>query len=151
MEFEELPAGKNIVVAGIGNSMRGDDGISIYVARQLKKKGYSRIYICQAAPENYLTKICDHNPNTVLFIDAVELGENPGKIKLTKAKEVSAGFTTHNAGLDMVAEFISNDCGADIYIIAVQPESLEGKITGKVREAGDKIVNMLEEKLCMNQ
>ncbi len=151
MVLENISPKKNIIVAGVGNLMRGDDGVGIYTVKKLKKKGFKQVYNCQTTPENYLSKICRNSPDLVLFIDAVELGKTPGYIDIKKAKEVSAGFTTHNSGLDLVAEFIQNDCGADIYVIAVQPEKLEGNMSEEVKTAGDKIASILEEKLCMNR
>ncbi|MGM0441495.1 MAG: hydrogenase maturation protease [Elusimicrobiota bacterium] len=152
MKLEELaPAGKNTVIVGVGNLNRGDDGIGIYTVKKLIDKGYTKIYNCQTTPENYLAKICSHSPDIVLFVDAVELDEKPGKVKIIEARKVSAGFTTHNAGLDMVAEFIHSDCGAKVYIIAVQPGKLDGKMSEKVQKTGDEIIKELEEKICMNQ
>lgn len=152
MQFGDIPISKNTVIMGIGNPDRGDDAVGIFVSEELKKKGARRIFSCYEVPENYITKVCDMDPDTVVFIDAVNMNSEPGAIVIMDPADVSRGITTHNAGLDILADFIRNSCDAEIYLVAVQPAGLEGKqLTPRIRSAGEKIIDVLGEKLCTNQ
>lgn len=151
MEISEVPASDNIVIMGVGNPARGDDGVGVFVAEELIKRSLKKVFNCHEVPENYLTKVCSLKPDVVLIIDAVDIGTAPGTIKLLKAEDVSQGITTHNAGLDILSEFIRSSCNSEIYIVAVQPERLHGGMSDRVKEAGEKIVNIIGEKLCTSQ
>lgn len=147
MKIDEIPIGTNTVIMGVGNPLRGDDGIGAFVAQELIKKGLKRVFNCCEVPENYLSKVCSLNPDVVLIVDAVNIREAPGTIKLLKAEDVSGGITTHNAGLDILQEFIKNSCNSEVYVVAVQPGRLQGNMSDRVKEAGEKIINIIGKKL----
>lgn len=152
MDINTIPISSSTVIAGIGNPDRGDDQIGIYVAQKLVEAGLDRVFICGTSPENYLTKICGLSPDLVIFVDAVDTGDEAGSIDFLNPEDVSQGISTHDAGLDMVSEFIYNSCGAMVVIAGVQPARLSGEwMTEKVKDAGDRLARLLGEKLCMKQ
>ena len=148
MKIEDISFEKNTVVMGIGNPARGDDGIGSFIASELINRGLDIVIDCREVPENYITKACNMRPNTVIIIDAVNMGEMPGAIRILDSESIFQGITSHNAGIDIISNFIKNSCNARIYILAIQPGNLAGDMTESVKEAGKKIINYLSDKLA---
>ena len=142
---------KNLLIVGIGNTLKGDDGAGCEVIRRLKIKGQLSFYLLDAgsAPENYTKKIKDYKPKTIIFIDAVSMSELPGTIKMIDEKEISSGyFTTHNMPLNLFIDYIKQETKSEIFFVGIQPKSVkigEG-LSAEVQKSAEKLV----EKLCMN-
>ena len=43
-------------------------------------------------------------------------------------ENVFQGITSHNAGIAIMSGFIKNSCGAEIYLLGIQPESLHIRV-----------------------
>ena len=67
-----------VVILGIGNTLRSDDGAGSILASRIRDKAPYIVYDCGASPENYLGKIVQDKPDTVLIIDAADFGAKPG-------------------------------------------------------------------------
>lgn len=151
MEFEQLNLDKNTVIMGVGNLLRGDDGIGVYVAEQLIDLGFNGVFNCREVPENYLVKVCKKNPKKVLIIDAADIGGDAGELIFLTGESFHQGISTHTAGIDVISEYIKKTCGADVFVAAVQPSCFEGEFSLEVLNTGKKLVSILKDKLCMNQ
>jgi hydrogenase 3 maturation protease len=115
-----------VVIACVGNELRGDDGVGPFVARLLHPGGATRVVDCGETPENYLGVIAAHRPEKVLIIDAAYFGGAPGEIRAVKKSEISGGgASTHDAILTLFAEYIEAQTGAETFFIAIQPERSE--------------------------
>ncbi|MBN2406969.1 MAG: hydrogenase 3 maturation endopeptidase HyCI [Elusimicrobia bacterium] len=143
MDIEDIPIGSSTVILGIGNIDRGDDGVGAYIAEELISKGRENVFNCGEVPENYITKVCGLAPAIAIFIDAVQLGKDPGTVEFLDIEECTQGLTTHNASLCMVAEFLRSSCGSEIIFIGIQPGTLSGGMSEKVREAADMIIKVM--------
>ncbi|MFH1415270.1 MAG: hydrogenase maturation protease [Elusimicrobiota bacterium] len=143
MQIKNIPFTENSVIMGIGNLSRGDDGIGVFISEKLAENNSIKVISCYEIPENYLVKVSNMNPDTVVFIDAVNMNKSPGSIEVLHAEEVSQGLGTHNTGLDVLAEFISGSCGAEIFVVAIQPGNICGNINPEVREAGIRVIEVI--------
>ena len=111
----------NVVVVGIGNAMRGDDGFGVALAEGLKGRISASVIITGSTPENHIKTIRDSRPDTILVLDAAELGEKAGSVKLIKKRDIPLyGLSTHNASLALFFDFLESDTKADIFMLAVQ-------------------------------
>ncbi|MDA3793012.1 MAG: hydrogenase 3 maturation endopeptidase HyCI [Elusimicrobia bacterium] len=147
MDTDRLKRAGRIVVMGVGNPDRGDDAVGAYVAEILINAGYSNVFNCLSVPENYLVKVNALNPDTIIIADAVNMNESPGFFKLIEPEKIQQGITTHNAGLDMIAEFLRMSGKAEILILAIQPETVSGAASmgPAVKKAADEIIERLKE------
>ncbi len=69
-----------IVVIGIGNLFRGDDGVGPMVARLLKDQAPAQVRVVEQSRETFaLIELWDKT-DTVIVIDAVVSGAQPGTI-----------------------------------------------------------------------
>jgi len=66
-----------VCVCGVGNRMRGDDGIGPKVIEELEKTHSNEKDIllldAQANPENFVRDIENFKPDKLIIIDAVEI------------------------------------------------------------------------------
>jgi hydrogenase 3 maturation protease len=133
-----------IVLVGVGNTDRGDDGVGSVLAR---KMGFIDAGV---SPENFLEKIVTERPDTVLIIDAADCGGAPGEVKLFDAADIApGGLSTHALSLDMTREYLEGRLpGVKVVLLAIQPDVLKGDtLSPAVRGACDAIEKALDELL----
>ncbi|NQT95340.1 MAG: hydrogenase maturation peptidase HycI [Candidatus Omnitrophica bacterium] len=146
MEIKNILKGK-VVIVGIGNIMKGDDGFGPLLVEKLKDK---TPFVCidgQTAPENYTGKIAKENPDTILLVDAVHMDLNPGVYKILKKDEIAnSGLTTHNMSPAMLIEFLENSTGAEIYLLGMQPKSINfgDEMSSEAKEALNNIAEEIK-------
>ena len=138
-----------VVMIGVGNPLKGDDGAGPFFIKQLKKwdcpspsgrKGLSQIFLtgrnkkgtvpvlvdAGEVPENYTGAITKAKPDTILIVDAADFGGKPGEIKMFGAGEINkAGFTTHSMSLNVFTEYLKQETGAEILLLAIQPKTVK--------------------------
>ncbi len=151
-ELKKRLKGK-IVVVGIGNPLRGDDGAGPALICQLKsgtQKTNPLIELIDAGevPENYLSKIATLKPDTVVLVDAADFDAPPGTMKIISPQDIpERGFSTHTASLKLTIQYLKSETDADIFLLGIQPRSIqlgEG-ISAPVKKTIDKIVDMIGE------
>ncbi len=115
-----------VVYMGIGNILRGDDGIGPELVARLSDKG---LYTVDAGtvPENYIRSVARLDPDTVVIIDAVHLDREPGAVELLDRNDIegSTGFTTHTLSPTLVMERLEEETGARVVMLAIQPGTIE--------------------------
>ena len=110
----------------MGNELRGDDAVGLFVVRDLKKfKGANlSVFDGQTTPEIFIKPICELNPSHVLIIDAAELQTEPGTWRLLSKDEIDTGlFTTHMIPATDIAKEIEQRCRAQVGFLGIQPKS----------------------------
>jgi hydrogenase 3 maturation protease len=135
-----------VVIACIGNQLRGDDGVGPLVATLLKPTERVSVVDCGETPENYLGVIADHHPEKVVIVDAAYFGGIPGEIKVVKKSEIGGGgASTHDAILTLFAEYLEAETGAEAFFIAIQPESSQvgGVLSSKVEAAARELASAM--------
>lgn len=112
----------SVAVIGIGNPLRGDDAAGCEVAQRLQGRSTALVVNAEEIPESHLVRIATARPDTVLFVDAVDLGAVPGSVAVLEAKQM-VGYcpSTHRVPLGLLMECLRRDTGADVFLIAVQP------------------------------
>jgi len=113
------------VIVGIGNELNGDDGFGVHVAGELGSSG--RIISIQAhtVPENFISKIAGEKPSHVIFIDAADLGAEPGTLELLSPGDLARVKTvTHRIPLARLIERLESMHGCRVLIIGMQPAGM---------------------------
>ena len=142
---------KKLVILGIGNDIRGDDGLGQYIVNKLDKKiNNDNIEIINAktVPENFTGKIRSIDPSHVLIVDAVIMDEKPGTIRLVKKEEVSSvSISTHSMSLSYLVKYLELKKSYNILFIGIQPENMdlgEISLTKSCKDSSDEIISILE-------
>jgi len=120
-------AGK-IVIMGIGNQMRRDDFVGMSVVRKLKRTASRNIHLVEAGevPESYLGLVEEVQPTHILMVDAADMGELPGEVRLASPREIRGlSISTHTLPLSVVSEYLAKRTKAKIALLAIQPKVLD--------------------------
>ena len=138
--------GRRVVVLGVGNAMRGDDGFGPAVAARLAGAVAAPVLDGGSAPENLAGVLRRAAPEVLLVLDAADFGGAPGELRLLAANELAAGGpSTHAASLAMLFDYLRAGCGAAGRVLAVQAGSVamnEG-LSAPVAQAAARAVDLL--------
>jgi hydrogenase maturation protease len=133
---------RNILFAGVGNVLKKDDGVGVYVARRIKPGSRVGSLAVEMGIENYIGKINSLAPDILIIIDACDFGKDPGFLSLAKASEFMEVTTnTHNISLRKLSELFF----MPVYILGIQPADIgfgEG-MCNEVTEAANRIVELI--------
>ena len=146
-DFKDVLKGK-VVIVGIGNIMRGDDGFGPALVENLTGKVSAVCIDAGTAPENYLGKVAKERPDTILLADAVHLDLSPGEYELLRKSEIlNHGLTTHDISPNMLIEFLEKETEADIYLLGVQPKDISfgDDMSDEVKRAISEISELIKE------
>jgi hydrogenase maturation protease len=97
-----------VVVIGVGDSGRGDDAVGPLVAEMLAASGVGGVIDAGRSPEIETWRVRELAPETVLFVDAADLGAAPGDAAILEPADLrSTGFDTHRAPLKLTMDYLS--------------------------------------------
>lgn len=107
---------------GIGNVLRSDDGIGVYINNNIKESSSIQKLSVEISIENYLGKINSLNPDVLILVDCVDFGKHAGYYEILPAEKVK-DFTlnTHNISLKRISELFK----MPVFILGIQPKSIE--------------------------
>lgn len=130
----------------IGNRDGGDDAIGPYVADKLKEEQTDIIVLdCGVTPENYTSVVKQHNPRHVIIIDAVDMGLEPGEIRIVPKEKIGKmHISTHGIPISVLIDYLEQYI-EKISFIGIQPKSMSGNITDIVKKSGDKLVKLVKD------
>jgi len=140
---------KKLVILGVGNPLRHDDGFGpalIEAVSKYKLPDKVKLINCETVPENFLNTVIRLEPSHVIIVDSAQMNTLPGEVKLVSPENIGGiTFSTHTLPLTFTIKYIKHFTGAEVKLILVQPENLdfgEG-LTLKVSEALDDIKKLL--------
>ena len=124
-----LGRAERLVLAGIGNPIRGDDFVGVKIVQNLKGRVSKKVFLveCETVPESYIEQIIDFNPTHILLIDAAVLGLKPGDSELREPEKLIAApaFSTHMLPLRIFCEYLSKATKARIALLLIEPENTD--------------------------
>jgi hydrogenase 3 maturation protease len=133
---------KKILFVGIGNLLKMDDGMGVYISRKIKNKGAISSLTVETGIENYIGKINSLNPDILVLIDCVDLKLAAGAFKLLKVSQIQdLTFNTHNISLKRLSDFFS----MPVFVLGIQPEKIDfgENISYLVKNIADKIIKLI--------
>jgi len=142
---KKLKTAERIVILGVGSDLRGDDAAGGIIAEEIEKKKIPNIstLLGGTAPENLTGEIKRLKPSHLIIIDAAEMNEPPGTIKLIRMDQIGGfSFSTHALPMKLMVDFLLKDITCEVYFIAIQPKSLKfgATVSGEVKQAIKTVV-----------
>ena len=141
-----------VALVGIGNIIRGDDGLGPKFIEAMKSRtSCAHLFDCGTAPENYIFPILATSCDTVVLVDAADMGIAPGSIKLFALDEISkVSFSTHNPSPRLFTDLLRT--GKDdlsIFVVSIQPKTtvLGSPISEEVLRGIDILADAFSEAL----
>ncbi len=124
---------------GIGNTDRGDDGLGVRLAEALRDAGLDHVLIADTTPENYAAALARERYDTVILLDAVRSGGEPGSVILMEASGVRSAFpqvSTHRLSLGTLAGIFTSGNETKVWLLGICPASIKtGRgLSGAVRQ-----------------
>ena len=100
---------ERVIVIGIGNDMRGDDGVGIHVVRQLTPYALQDVQVIEASGEGTALMDAWSDTETAILVDAVLSGAEPGTVYRLdlQGKPVPSSlraYSTHAFGVAQAVE-----------------------------------------------
>ncbi|MHA2323524.1 MAG: hydrogenase maturation peptidase HycI [Candidatus Thorarchaeota archaeon] len=153
-ELKNFITGANkIAILGIGNDLRSDDGLGLYIIEKLSLEKLSlddpRVMIenVGSVPEGFTQPLAEFGAERVIMIDAADMGKPPGHIELiTKDRIGGVNISTHSMPLSFLMMYLEQETGGKTVLIGIQPKSIqfgEG-LTQEIQEIVDRTINTLE-------
>ena len=119
-----------VLVVGVGSRIKGDDIIGPMTCDRLRKMIAGKeegmgfeidIIDADVMPENFGKPIKESKADRILFIDAANMGTEPGTIMKIPRNLISSTIpTTHTLPLDIFIEHIMKDVN-EVTVIGVEP------------------------------
>ena len=133
---------KKILFIGIGNILKMDDGVGVYISRKVKNRESVSSLTVETSIENYIGKITSLNPDILVLIDCADIKSAAGTHKLLSLNQIQdITFNTHNISLRRLADFFP----MPVYILGIQPEKIDfgENISYLVKNVADKIIKQI--------
>jgi hydrogenase 3 maturation protease len=115
-----------VAVCGIGNRIRGDDGVGPEAIAALRGDVDERNVLlldCEMSPENFLGDLQAFSPDKVILIDAVERGKSPGSIDIVDIHTIKKqAMSTHKLPLNLFIDYLQARMRFKLLFIGVQPK-----------------------------
>jgi hydrogenase 3 maturation protease len=155
MLLNKLKNCKKLVIMGIGNELKGDDAVGIYVVKELMRHfgeekefvNAKNLYLINAGtvPDFFTDILKEINPTHILIIDCALMDKNAGEVKIIKEDEIiNYSFSTHTLPLSIIVKYLKKFINAEIIILGIQPKIIDFcPISEEVKLSGDKLVDML--------
>jgi hydrogenase 3 maturation protease len=136
----------NYLIMCIGNRDGGDDAIGPYVADKLREEQVNVVVLdCGVTPENYTSVVKQHNPQHLIIIDAVDMGLEPGELRIVPKEKIGRmHISTHGIPISVLIDYLEQYIGK-ISFIGIQPKTMSGSMTDIVKKSGDKLVKLVKD------
>jgi hydrogenase 3 maturation protease len=131
-----------LLFAGIGNVLKNDDGVGVYIAERIVNSAGIISLPVEVSIENYIGKINSLKPDILILIDCVNMNSSPGTCKMLSPDKIQdLTFNTHNISLRRINELFT----MPVFILGIQPESVGfgENISYLVKEVADNIIQLI--------
>ena len=117
----------NLLLCGMGNIERGDDGFGPYIIHNLRSLKQIKTIDCGMHIENYLNKIVSEDPDLIVLLDTIE--QCPPKGVLLRNEEImhnqALSVTTHALPFSAMYDYLKAQGRSQIWLFGVKPLSYE--------------------------
>lgn len=144
-KLRQIKASSSPLFIGIGNPNLSDDGAGIALARRLKEQGREDVILEEEIAETGITG-GKRNNNSLIFIDALDFQETPGKVNLIPLSLVLQNATLSHKFLPFLKSPMNNEQLKNSFVLGIQPESVDQgrKISLSVRLTLEKILEVIQ-------
>jgi hydrogenase 3 maturation protease len=144
--FREHP--KKVVIIGVGNPIRADDGVGVKIINKLQALELENVLLLnsETVPEAFIDNVVEFNPSHVLILDAANFQGSYGEARLIPIDKIGgATVSTHNLPLTIFATYLQQTLNTKVILLGIQPKIIEfgAAMSSKVHESAEEIVEIL--------
>lgn len=133
---------KIILFAGVGNVLRSDDGVGVFIVSGIENRNHISTLLVEVSIENYINKINSISPDILIIADCLDFNREPGYADIIPVGQTNEfTISSHNISLKRVSEFLK----MEVYVLGVQPADLRvgEHLTPVVKESAEKIIEII--------
>ncbi len=136
------------VLMGVGNDLRGDDAVGVYIAKKFMDIAPSgwHVIVAGEVPEDFTSEIKKIQPDLLVIVDAAIMGLEPGDYRIVPENKISnVAFSTHGMPLSFLISYLRDYVG-EVILIGIEPESMEFgvEISQRVLHSAERILQILQ-------
>ena len=142
---------EKLIVLGVGNELKSDDGVGPFIIKKLKGENIeneSLLFIdAMTVPENFTGKIRKENPTHMIIVDACLMDSKPGDMRIVSKDEfANIGISTHSMSLSFFVRFLEKDTDIKIIFVGIEPETMDwgAKPTANVEKSANEFIAALK-------
>ena len=143
---------EKLIVLGVGNELKSDDGVGPFIINKLKEEDIENkkklLFInAKTVPENFTGKIRKENPTHIIIVDACLMGCEPGMMKIVNRYDFAdIGISTHSMSLSFFVRYLEKDNDFNITFVGIEPETMDWgeNPTPKVENAAYEFIDTLK-------
>lgn len=158
MEQAPFYCQKEILIAGVGNILYGDDGFGPEVIHYLKKHYKIPVNVCLVDAGTGIRKILftlslsDKRPKVIVIIDAVDKGKKPGEIFDIHLDELPLekidDFSMHQVPSSNLLKELQDFCAVKVTIKVCQIDSIPETMQSGLSDSLKKAVPVLAKRIA---
>ena len=144
MEPLEILKDNKTLFIGIGNVLKSDDGVGVYISNNIKTRKNISSLTVEVSIENYIGKINKLNSDLLVLLDCMDFQQPPGYWNLIPVSGLTGHTTnTHNISLDKISELFN----APTYILGIQPQNIHfgEHLSPEVKIAANNIIELINQ------
>ncbi|MDA3812973.1 MAG: hydrogenase maturation protease [Candidatus Cloacimonetes bacterium] len=133
---------KTTLFVGIGNALKSDDAIGIYICQNIMQTNKIKTLIVESGIEKFVGKINSIEHDVLILIDCTDFDEKPGFIDILPIENIQ-DFTvnTHTISVKRISEFFKQET----YLLGIQPKNVKfgEEFSEIVLQAADELIELL--------
>lgn len=149
-----LQGADRVLLVGLGNESRGDDGAGVLVAKGMEGRASSRFSVMNLgeALGRLLPDAVDFMPSHIIIVDAAIFYARPGSVRLMKLEEMEVvhSSSTHDLSVSVAVGLATSETHAKPIAVGIQPKTVcvGCKMSIEVKRACGQVVSLLDEQLA---
>lgn len=143
-----ISGAKKIAILGIGNELRTDDGLGLFIVENISIEAPSLlIENVGSVPEAFTRSLAEFGAERIIMIDAADMQKPPGYVQLvTKDRITGIALSTHSMPLSFLMMYLEQETGGHTILLGVQPQNIqfgEG-MTPQIENVAKELISTLE-------
>jgi hydrogenase 3 maturation protease len=139
---------KRVVLIGVGNPMRSDDGVGVKIIELLEEKGLPDVLLLntETVPEAFVGKVSEFKPTHILILDAANFHGKPGEVRFITSEQIGGqAISTHSLPLNIFISYVKSDVGVEAMLLGIQPKRIEffTEMTEEVKRTAEEVADTL--------
>jgi hydrogenase maturation protease HycI len=148
----EIRGAQRVVLLGVGNPDRGDDGAGPLCARMAAEKlgsgAAERALVLDGreVPESLTGTIRKFAPDLTIVVDSAAGGHEPGTIFLVERDKIAdEGISTHHISLLHLVRYLQDSIGSRVLVVGIEPRLMQdgAPMSPAVAGAAERLADFL--------
>jgi len=137
-----------VVLVGVGNPMRADDGVGPKIIELLQKRLLENVMLINAetVPEAFTGKVEKYKPTHVMLIDAANFRGQVGEARLITGAQIGGqALSTHSLPLSLFIRYFEKSIDVPVILLGIQPKTIDFDMpmSREIEEAAVSIADTL--------